>query len=99
MSDWYERLMVDIAGHRDEAVEAVTLLAERIVARCEAIRYVQLGHPENILIDNGGIRAAVLPVAMQNLGKVGIDPAYTGFEPPDETPAAAVKKADEPDVC
>lgn len=88
MSDWYERLVADIASHREETVEAVTILAERIVSRCEAIRYVQLGHPENILIDDGSIRAAVLPGTMLNLGKVGTDPAYKGLEPLDETPAA-----------
>ncbi|WP_461344283.1 CHAT domain-containing protein [Brevundimonas sp. GN22] len=87
LPDWYERLLVDIAGHRDQTVEVVTRLAEQIVARCEAIRYVQLGHPENILIDDGSIRAAVLPATMPDLGKVGVDPVDTAFEPSDEITA------------
>lgn len=88
--DWYEHLIADIAEHRGETVEVVTKLSNRIVARCEAIRYVQLGHPENILIDDGSVRATILPAAMLNLGKVGVDPAYTALEPFEEMPAVAV---------
>ena len=32
---------------------------------CEAIRYIQLGHPENILIDDGSIRAQFVPEHLQ----------------------------------
>lgn len=82
MPDWYERLIADIARHRGERIEVVTSLAERVVARSEAIRYVQLGHPENILIDDGSIRARVLPEALLHVGAIGSDPAYTEFDEP-----------------
>lgn len=80
MPDWYERLLADIARHRGETVDGVAILAERVVARSEAIRYVQLGHPENILIDDGSVRAAVLPEGLRNIGAVEAYPAYSGVD-------------------
>lgn len=85
--DWYERLLADIARHRGETVEAVTTLAERVVARSEAIRYIQLGHPENILIDDGGIHAAVVPEPLRDIGAIGVDPAYPARREEDGAPA------------
>lgn len=75
--DWYERILMDVAAHRGEALEKAIVQAERIVARSESIRYVQLGHPENILIDDGRIRAAIVPPGLKDAGRVGIDPAYS----------------------
>ncbi|HLZ77115.1 CHAT domain-containing protein [Phenylobacterium sp.] len=74
--DWYERILADIAGHRNETVMATTSLAERIVARSESIRYIQLGHPENILIDDGRIWKAFVPAGLLDVGVPGLDPAY-----------------------
>ena len=75
--DWYERVLSDIAAHRGETVTATMTLAERIVARSEAIRYVQLGHPENILIDDGRIREAFIPPELRDVGVPGLDAAYS----------------------
>src|SRR6266852_7658394 len=44
-----------IAEHRNEPVEKVTSRARGVAARAQAIRYVQLGHPEAILIDDGEV--------------------------------------------
>ena len=54
--DWFEWLLHTIAKHRNESQEAVLARANSIIARSEAIRYIQLGNPENILIDDGSIR-------------------------------------------
>lgn len=51
--DWYERLLDAIAEYRDEDFETVRSKARNVLARSEAIRYVQLGNPETILIDDG----------------------------------------------
>ena len=58
--DWYERLLGAIAEHRGEEFETVRSKARNVLARSEAIRYVQLGNPETILIDDGEIRKQVL---------------------------------------
>ena len=58
--NWYERLLADIAEHRGQGVAVVATKAASIVARSDAIRYVQLGNPETILIDDGRIRKKVL---------------------------------------
>lgn len=58
--DWYERLLIAIAAHRGEDFETVRSKARSVMARAEAIRYVQLGNPETILIDDGEIRKRVL---------------------------------------
>jgi len=77
--EWYERLLAAIAEHRGETLDVVTTLAERVISRSEAIRYIQLGHPENILIDDGSIHASVVPAQLRNIGAVGIDPAYPAY--------------------
>jgi hypothetical protein len=58
--DWYERLLGAIAKYRGEEFETVRSKARNVLARSEAIRYVQLGNPETILIDDGEIRKQVL---------------------------------------
>jgi hypothetical protein len=55
--DWYDNLLQRIADHRGEARTAVEQRMVGVMARSEAIRYVQLGNPETILIDDGTIRA------------------------------------------
>lgn len=59
--DWYERLIQRIAEHRGESAQAVTNRAKGIIARSEAIRYVQLGNPESIAIDDGSVFARFAP--------------------------------------
>lgn len=59
--DWFERLTEAIALHRRETREAIEDKMARVVATAEAIRYVQLGHPENIIIDDGSLHAEILP--------------------------------------
>jgi CHAT domain len=50
---WYEKLLDRIAEHKQCDVAQVQSKARGIVARSEAIRYIQLGNPESILIDDG----------------------------------------------
>ncbi len=57
---WYDNLLDRIAQHRGVTCERVESKAATVLARCEAIRYVQLGNPETILIDDGAIRNQVM---------------------------------------
>ena len=59
--DWFDKLLAGIAEHRDEKSGDVARRAARAIAASEAIRYIQLGHPEGILIDDGSIRAQFVP--------------------------------------
>jgi hypothetical protein len=63
--EWFERLIGDIAKHRGETDEATLTRAQGLIARAEALRYVQLGNPENILVDDGSVRAAFIPKEVQ----------------------------------
>jgi hypothetical protein len=45
--------LANIAEHREREVAKIALRAQHVIARCEAIRYVQLGNPDTILIDEG----------------------------------------------
>jgi hypothetical protein len=53
--NWYDTLLDRIAEHRGDPRERVESKARGVLARCEAIRYIQLGNPETILIDDGTI--------------------------------------------
>ena len=64
---WYEWLHDAIAAHRREKPEQIARRAHAIVARSEAIRYVQLGNPENILIDDGSIEDQIIPPELRAL--------------------------------
>lgn len=57
---WFDNLIYNIAAHRGERRQAVEHKAQGVMARSEAIRYVQLGYPETILVDDGRIRARVM---------------------------------------
>ena len=57
---WYERLIDGIAKQRGDAVADIARKAGAIVARSDSIRYVQLGHPETILVDDGQIEKRVM---------------------------------------
>jgi hypothetical protein len=50
---WFDNLLDGIAEHRKQDVAAVRAKAQSIIARAEAIRYIQLGNPELIIIDDG----------------------------------------------
>jgi len=63
--DWFDKLLAGIARHRDEKLGDVARRAARAIEASEAIRYIQLGHPENILIDDGSIRAQFVPEHLQ----------------------------------
>jgi hypothetical protein len=63
--EWFDELLAGIAEHRNEKSGDVARRAARAIAASETIRYIQLGHPENILIDDGSIRAQFVPVHLQ----------------------------------
>jgi len=63
--DWFDKLLAGIARHRDEKLGDVARRAARAIEASEAIRYIQLGHPEGILIDDGSIRAQFVPEHLQ----------------------------------
>lgn len=67
--NWFDNLLARIAEHRQQRLAVVETKARAVLAQAEAIRYVQLGNPEMIVIDDGspkgpgqaetgGIRAA-----------------------------------------
>jgi hypothetical protein len=58
--EWYDKLLDRIAAQRGETRERIESRAAAILARSEAIRYVQLGNPETILIDDGTIHNRIL---------------------------------------
>jgi hypothetical protein len=47
---WFDNLLANIAENREWEIAKIAMRAQHIIARCEAIRYVQLGNPETILI-------------------------------------------------
>ena len=57
---WYDNLLNRIAEHQAKDRAVFESKAKAILARCEAIRYVQLGNPETILIDDGKIKNSVM---------------------------------------
>lgn len=59
-TEWFDKLLRSIWEYRKEPEDRIRERANGIVARSEAIRYVQLGNPETILIDDGRIQAAVM---------------------------------------
>ena len=65
---WFEALVADIAAHLGETVQAVEVRSQRVIARSEAIRYVQLGLPEHVLIDDGSVRDGLVPAHLRHYG-------------------------------
>lgn len=53
---WFDNLLRKIAAHRGQDLAAIEEKARSIIARAEAIRYMQLGNPEAIIIDDGKTR-------------------------------------------
>lgn len=58
--DWYDNLLAGIADGKNENRPRIDSKAQAVLARSEAIRYVQLGNPESILIDDGRIQERVM---------------------------------------
>lgn len=58
--NWYENLLAGIASGKNEHRARTDAKANAVLARSEAIRYIQLGNPESILIDDGSIRERIL---------------------------------------
>lgn len=58
--NWFDNLLDRIAKHRGDTRETVEAKARSVLVRSEAIRYLQLGNPETILIDDGTIVARVM---------------------------------------
>ena len=53
---WFDNLLRRIATHRGQDLAVIEAKARSIIARAEAIRYIQLGNPESIIIDDGKTR-------------------------------------------
>ncbi|MBX9590840.1 MAG: CHAT domain-containing protein [Hyphomonadaceae bacterium] len=62
---WFDNLLERIAAHRGEALATVASKAETVIARSQAIRYVQLGNPEMILIEDGEVGKRVMEIYRQ----------------------------------
>jgi hypothetical protein len=60
---WFDNLLEGIAEHRQQEITLVGAKAQSIIARAEAIRYIQLGNPELIIIDDGKTRERLEEVA------------------------------------
>lgn len=58
--DWYDKLLSRIAEHRKLDPVVVASKASAILARSEAIRYIQLGNPECVIVDDGKTRDRVI---------------------------------------
>lgn len=53
---WFDNLLANIAENRGQNLAVIQAKAQSIIARAEAIRYIQLGNPEFIIIDDGKTR-------------------------------------------
>ena len=53
---WFDNLLESIAENRGQKLPAIQAKAQSIIARAEAIHYIQLGNPELIIIDDGKTR-------------------------------------------
>jgi CHAT domain-containing protein len=53
---WFDNLLDGIAENRGQNLAAIQAKAQSVIARAEAIRYIQLGNPELIIIDDGKTR-------------------------------------------
>lgn len=52
---WFDDLLVNIADYKQVAVDRIASRADALIARSEAIRYIQLGHPDAIVIADEAI--------------------------------------------
>ena len=58
---WFDRLVGRIADEIGADRRDVDAKVQAVISRSEAIRYVHLGHPADIFIDDGGIRDQFIP--------------------------------------
>ncbi|AUW47155.1 CHAT domain-containing protein [Rhizobium leguminosarum] len=65
--EWFEKLIERIAKIRDVDIEASRRLAQKVVARSDAIRYTQLGNPETIILSGD----TVIESIMRARGRLG----------------------------
>jgi hypothetical protein len=56
---WFDNLLKNISEHRKQDIATIEARAHSIIARADSIRYVQLGNPETILIDDGGTQKRI----------------------------------------
>jgi hypothetical protein len=59
--DWYNAIVADIAEATGMDLATVERRTRDIMARSEAVRYVQFGWPESIMVDDGGISGQFFP--------------------------------------
>lgn len=59
-SGWYDALLEGLAPILSWDIDRVRARADGVISRSEAIRYIQLGNPETILIDEGAVERAVI---------------------------------------
>ena len=57
---WFENLIDSVSRHRQEARQVTAEHVQKVIASSEAIRYVQLGSPETILISSEQIHLDVM---------------------------------------
>jgi CHAT domain len=57
---WFENLTERIAGHRGETPAAASEHIQKVIARSEAVRYVQLGNPETLLVSSDELHLDVM---------------------------------------
>jgi hypothetical protein len=69
--NWFDNLLKAISSFRNEPLEKVVSRARAVTARAEAIRYVQLGHPEAILIDDGEVLERLKQAANEIMPTMG----------------------------
>lgn len=69
--DWYGAILKDIADETGLEPAMVARRARAVLARSEAIRYVHLGSPESILVDDGSVRASFFEPGIERT--LGID--------------------------
>jgi hypothetical protein len=80
---WFDNLLRRIAAHRGQDLAVIEAKARSIIARAEAIRYIQLGNPEAIIIDDGKTRERLseekgtpletTPQSVETIGSAGND--------------------------
>lgn len=82
--EWFDKLIGRVAGYRNQDVAEVMGMTSDMIARCEAIRYVQLGNPETILIDDGRVSESVFGDILRR-GLTDTDPSSSEMFPPSAT--------------
>jgi hypothetical protein len=57
---WFENLTERIADHRGKTPVATSEHIQKVIARSEAVRYVQLGNPETLLVSSDELHLDVM---------------------------------------